>query len=207
MPDNFILLRKVLVVASALLYWGSVVVNMYQLKRYIGKFPNIKPRGLKERILWLGWVLVVAGWIGQPFIMETHEDAGPFYLFTFFLQPLFIIGAVIMLIGGYLGTRWCYEVLGDSWRIWIDKREKIMLVKDGPYRIVRHPIYVFQIIVLLSTFFLLPTPFSLALLFILIFSVLVKTSDEEKYLMNLYADEYRDYSLRTGRFIPKWKLL
>lgn len=207
MADKLFLLRQVLVVASALLYWGSVIVNMYHIKRYMGRFPNIKPRGLKERILWLGWVLVIAGWIGQPFIIDAHEDSGMFYLFSFLLHPIVIGGAVIMLIGGYLGTIWCYDVLGDSWRIWIDQRERISLVKHGPYRIVRHPIYIFQIIIVFGTFFLLPTPFSLILLLILIVCVFLKTSDEEKYLTSIYGDEYRDYALQTGRFFPKWKLL
>jgi protein-S-isoprenylcysteine O-methyltransferase Ste14 len=206
MADNLFLLRQVLVVASALLYWGGVILNMYHIKRYIGKFPNIKPKGLKETILWLGWFFVIAGWIGQPFIIEAHQDSGMFYLFSFLLQPIVIIGAVIMLIGGYLGTIWCYDVLGDSWRIGIDKCESITLVKHGPYRIVRHPIYLFQIIIVVSTLFLLPTPFSLVLLFILIICVLLKTSDEEKYLTSNYGHEYRDYSLHTGRFFPKWKL-
>lgn len=207
MTDNPFLLRQVIVIASALLYWGSVLLNMFHIKRYIGKFPNIKPKGLKERILWFGWFFVIAGWIGQPFIMDAHEGTGLFYVFSFLLQPFVIGGAVVLLIGGYLGTIWCYDVLGDSWRLWIDKRETISLVKHGPYRIVRHPIYSFQIIIVSGTFFLLPTPFSLILLFFLIVCVFFKTKDEEQYLTSIYGDEYRDYSLQTGRFFPKWKLL
>jgi len=207
MADNLFLLRKVLVAASAFLYWGTVILNMYHVRHSIGRFPNIKPKELREKILWLGWFFVIAGWIGQPFIIDAQEESGLFYLFSFFLQPVVIIGAVIMLIGGYLGTIWCYDVLGDSWRIGIDKRERITLVKHGPYRIVRHPIYLFQVIIVAGTLFLLPTPFSLVLLSVLIICVFLKTGAEEKYLANIYGDEYRDYSLQTGRFFPKWKLL
>lgn len=203
MADNYFLLRKILVVASALLYWGSVILNMYRIKRHIGRFPRVEPRGLREKILWLGWFLVIAGWIVQPFIIDARDERGPFYLFSFLMHPIVITGAFIMLIGGYLGTIWCYDVLGDSWMIGIDKRERITLIKHGPYRIVRHPIYLFQIIIFVGTLFLLPTPFSLVLLFILIICVILKTRDEEMYLMSIYGDEYRDYALHTGRFIPK----
>jgi len=207
MADNLFLLRKVLVVASASLYWGSVVLNMYHVRHSIGKFPNIKPKELKEKILWLGWFFVIMGWIGQPFIVDAHGDMGLFYLFPFLLHHIVIIVAVMMLVGGYLGTVWCYHVLGDSWRIAIDKREKLTLVRHGPYRIVRHPIYLFQIIIVAGTLLLLPTPFSLLILFVLVICILLKTGAEERYLASIYGDEYRDYSLHTGRFFPRWRLL
>ncbi len=207
MADNVFLLRQVLVITSAILYWGSVIINMYHVKYHIGRFPNIKAKGLREKMLWLGWFLVIVGWIGQPFIIDTHEDGGLFTPFSFFLHPIGTVSAVVMLIGGHLGTIWCYAVLGDSWRIGIDKRERTILIKHGPYRFVRHPIYLFQIIILISVLVLLPTFFSLILLFILIICVILKTGEEESYLMSIYGEEYRAYSLDTGRFLPKWKRL
>jgi protein-S-isoprenylcysteine O-methyltransferase Ste14 len=207
MTDNLFLLRQVLAVASALLYWGGVILNMYHIKRSIGKFPNIKPKGLKEKVLWLGWFFIIAGWIVQPFVIVDYEDSVLFHFIILLMDPVVIGVAVIMLVGGYLGTIWCYTVLGASWRIGIDKSERVALVKHGPYRMVRHPIYVFQIIIVIGMFFLLPTLFSLLILSVLILCVLLKTKDEEKYLTGMYGDEYRDYSLRTGKFFPQRKLL
>jgi len=41
----------------------------------------------------------------------------------------------------------------------IRKREKTILVRNGPYRFVRHPIYLFQTLMLLGALLLLRPPF------------------------------------------------
>jgi len=85
----------------------------------------------------------------------------------------------------------------------IRRREKTVLVKSGPYRFVRHPIYLFQITLLVGATLLLPTLFSFALVGIHFLCVLIKALDEEAYLMKVYGSEYAAYLSDTGRFLPK----
>ena len=109
-----------------------------------------------------------------------------------------------MTAAGYAGTLWCYAAMGNTWRIGINRREKNPLVTQGPYRVVRHPIYLFQIVMLVGVLLLLPTVLSVSILVIHLLCVLAKSSDEESYLLTVHSDEYRDYLARTGRLFPKW---
>src|SRR6202008_2609531 len=54
-----LLLRRILVSFSGLVYWVGVVIQARRIRRHIGRSPNLKPRGLKERLLWAGWFIVI----------------------------------------------------------------------------------------------------------------------------------------------------
>ena len=202
MVAESLFIRKSVVVAFAFIYWIGVLIQVYRVRKRIGRSPNVKPRGLKETLLWGGWLFVIGGWIGQP--LWVGSIPSPFLsLCPFIMQPAVMFLGVLMMVGGYGGTLWCYAALGDAWRMGIRKREKTILVRNGPYRFVRHPIYLFQTLMLLGTFLLLPTPFSLLLFGIHLLCIYLKAFDEEAYLLTVHGSEYRDYLSRTGRFLPK----
>ena len=202
MPIDPLWLRKGLVIGSALMYWVGVFIEIHRVRKHIGRSPNVRPRGWKERVLWFGWFLVVAGWLIQPLVIGKL-NCSLFSLLPCLMGPIgFFLGLLVMLCG-YAGTQWCYTVLGDAWRMGIRRREKTALVKKGPYRYVRHPIYLFQIAMLLGAILLLPTPFSFILLFVHLFCVVVKAVDEEVYLLRVHGSEYEAYLSSTGRLLPK----
>lgn len=149
--------------------------------------------------------MVIAGWIGQPFFIERYGDT---ILFRFIDTLDYSYGIAIGtgLAGlGYAGTLWCYAALGNAWRIGINRKEKTLLIQHGPYRFVRHPIYLFQVVLLIGMLTLLPTPFSLLILLVHCICIFIKALDEEAYLTGIHRSQYREYCSRTGRFLPKWK--
>ncbi len=203
MLPEMLLFRKGLVFGSALAYWVGVLVQARRVWRRIGRAPNVRPRGTKERLLWLGWIAVILGWFGQPFLMK--DPGGWFFsLIPFLVHPLGLVLGGFMVAAGYAGTLWCYAALGDAWRMGVWKREKTTLVSRGPYRSVRHPIYLFQTVILGGVFFLLPTPFLFVLFGVHLACVFIKALDEEAYLLNIHGSAYRDYLSRTGRFFPRF---
>jgi len=201
MPVDALLLRKTVVLGSALIYWVGVFLQASRVRRRIGRSPNLKPKGLKEQLLWLGWFLVIAGWFGQPLLL-SHPGHPFFSLIPFLFLPAGLVIGVLMVSGGYAGTLWCYAALGDAWRMGIRRREKTTLVQHGPYQWVRHPIYLFQTLMLIGVILLLPTPFLLFLLGLHLVCIYIKAVDEETYLLNTHGTEYRDYLARSGRFWP-----
>jgi protein-S-isoprenylcysteine O-methyltransferase Ste14 len=84
-----------------------------------------------------------------------------------------------------------------------NQKEKTSLVFVGPYRFVRHPIYVFQIVMLAGAALLLPTAVSFAMLALHLICTLIKAVDEENYLKTVHGQAYTDYMARTGRLMPK----
>jgi protein-S-isoprenylcysteine O-methyltransferase Ste14 len=204
MPDNPSIMREAVVLISALIYWGGVVINVYRVGRNVGRSPNLmKYRTLKEKMLSLGWFIIIGGWLVQPLVIHYYRHTT---LFSYF-EPLFIlpvaITGILLALAGYAGTLWCYALIGNSWRLGVNSKVKTVLVKQGIYRFVRHPIYSFQILILTGMTCLLPTLFSLIILIIHYACVFIMTNDEEGYLIDTHGAEYREYLLQTGRFIPK----
>jgi protein-S-isoprenylcysteine O-methyltransferase Ste14 len=156
--------RRAVVLASAVVYWAGVLVKARRVRWQIGKSPNLRPRGAKERLLWAGWFLVIAVWMVQPVLIGTRVTPVWLQLVSPLLHTSGLVLGVIMTCVGYAGTLWCYAAMGATWRIGINRREKNALVTRGPYSFVRHPIYSFQIVMLSGAMLLQPTVLSAAIL-------------------------------------------
>ena len=193
-------LRRAIVSGFAFFYWGGVWVQARRVRNRIGRSPNLKPRGPKEKLLWLGWLLVVLVWMTQPWLIAKVPA-------THFLDALVsragLVAGIALTVAGYAATLWCYAAMGDAWRIGINTKEKNALVNRGPYRFVRHPIYLFQIVMLAGGVLLLPTILSCGILGVHLVCVLIKAVDEETYLLSVHGDAYRDFMAKTGRLFPK----
>ena len=203
MTTEELLLRRLVVSASGLVYWGGVQIQARRVRKQIGRSPNLKPRGSKEKALWLGWFAVIAVWIGQPFLAGGDAPKPGLDFFVAPLSPAGLVAGLVFVALGYAGTLWCYTALGDAWRIGVNAQEKTPLIRRGPYRHVRHPIYLFQIVMLSGAALLLPTPASCIILALHCICAHLKAADEEKYLTTVHGAAYRDYVTGTGRLFPR----
>jgi protein-S-isoprenylcysteine O-methyltransferase Ste14 len=210
MPSGDFFVNRAVVLASALLYWGGVYFQARRIRRRIGRPPNVKPRGTKERILWAGWFLVVIAWLTLPFLAGTGTSSLWRRLIPSLCGVFGLFCGIVLTGAGYAGTLWCYAVMGNTWRMGVNRAEKTLLVTSGPFRFVRHPIYLFQVFMLTGTALLLPTPISLTVLGIHLICIMAKAADEEEYLRTVHGGAYGNYLSRTGRFFPRlrsrWKL-
>ena len=122
--------RRAIVSASGIIYWAGVWILARRVRKQIGRSPNLKPRGSKEKILWVGWLLVILVWVGQSFVVKT-ENAWPGMAFfpALLNLPLFVTG-IALVVGGYACTLWCYSAMGNTWRIGINRK----IGKVGPMR-------------------------------------------------------------------------
>ncbi len=203
MAPEELFLRRAVVAGSALVYWAGVWFQARRVRRRIGRSPNLKPRGAKERWLWAGWMLVVMIWLGQPFLAGSTTSPALLRFPPALLHPAALVAGLALVLAGYAGTLWCYAAMGDTWRIGVNRKEKTSLVSLGPYRFVRHPIYLFQIVMLAGALLLVPTALSLFILALHFGCVLIKAADEETYLLGLHGEDYRAYQGRTGRLVPR----
>lgn len=195
--------RKTIVFSSAVVYWTGVFIQARRVRRQIGRSPNVRPRGAKEKWLWMGWLLVILAWAGQPFLIQNNSLSRLLRFAPALSSSGFASFGVALIVAGYTGTLWCYVAMGNTWRIGISRTEETTLVTQGPYSTVRHPIYLFQIVMLAGAALVLPTILSLAIPVFHIICVLIKASDEEAYLLSVHGDTYRDYLSNTGRLFPK----
>jgi protein-S-isoprenylcysteine O-methyltransferase Ste14 len=197
-----LMIRRALVLASVLIYWGGVWVQARRVRRHIGRTPSVAPHGLKERVLWAGWSLVVLGWMALAFVIQPATSIVLLQLQTALLHPAGLAVGVALVVAGYAGTLWCYSAMGDHWRMGLDHQDTNALVTNGPYSVVRHPIYLFQMLMLAGATALLPSPLPVLILLVHLACVWVKATDEEAHLTRLHGDIYRAYQARTGRLLP-----
>jgi len=197
-----ILIRRGVVLASVLVYWGGVGVQAVRVRRHIGRSPNVRPHGARERALWLGWFAVVFGWLAMAFVVQPDSRFSLTKLQSGMVHPTTLLLGVCLIAAGYAGTLWCYNSMGDRWRMGIDHEENSALVTRGPYAVVRHPIYSFQLLMLAGAGLLLPSWLPVVVLALHLVCVWIKASDEEAHLLQVHGTEYRAYKRCTGRLLP-----
>jgi len=96
--------------------------------------------------------------------------------------------------------------LGRNWSISLEVRDRHALVKDGVYRLIRHPMYSSFFLLGLAQIFLLPNWFAGGAGVVgagILYAFRVKR--EEQMMLELFGEEYRAYMSDTKRLIP-WTL-
>lgn len=97
------------------------------------------------------------------------------------------------------------------WRIWchlfIAGAKDGMLAADGPYSIVRNPLYIGNFIGAVGFGFAVEQPY-LALAFALAFVLLYPgvVAREEARLAEIFGERFREYCARVPRWLPDWSL-
>ena len=203
MDSRDLLLRQTAVAGSGVIYLAIVVIKARRVRKKIGRPANLTPRTAKERLLWLGWLLVTVGWIGQPFFAGGEKARIFVRMHMSLVHPASLAIGIALIVAGIAGTLWCYAIMGSAWRIGVNEQEKNALVTHGPFARVRHPIYALQVVMLAGAVLLLPTICSLAVLAFHLVCVWLKAADEEAYLLATHGEAYRAHIARTGRLLPK----
>jgi protein-S-isoprenylcysteine O-methyltransferase Ste14 len=85
----------------------------------------------------------------------------------------------------------------------VTSHERTELVTTGMYAYLRHPIYAFSIALMACTAVIVATPPMLVVAAIHVVLMVLKARNEERYLLGVHGDVYRNYCRRTGRFLPR----
>jgi protein-S-isoprenylcysteine O-methyltransferase Ste14 len=114
------------------------------------------------------------------------------------LPPEMITLSLILIFAGTLTSIVAVCWLGRAFSILPQARA---VVTEGPYRIVRHPLYFAEIVVLCGTSMEFELPWSFFLTLVVVALQIARMHFEEKVLMETFPS-YRDYMNRTARLIP-----
>lgn len=110
------------------------------------------------------------------------------------------IGLALFVLGLALAV-WARLYLGRNWGMPMTQKDEPELVRTGPYRTVRHPIYSGIILAMVGTAVAVSVYFLIAALFLgayFVYSAVI----EERNMTRLLPEEYPDYKRSTRMLIP-----
>ena len=112
------------------------------------------------------------------------------------------MGGAVAVIGVVM-TFGAQIAMGRSWRVGVDPKEKTELVTQGPFALVRNPIFSAMIVTVLGLALMVDNVVAVVAFVGLTTAVEIQVrSVEEPYLLRVHGDNYRDYLRRVGRFTP-----
>ncbi|MGH7101718.1 MAG: methyltransferase family protein [Candidatus Acidiferrales bacterium] len=115
--------------------------------------------------------------------------------------PAIALGLVLTLAG--LGfTLRARAILGGNWSSAVALKRGHALIETGPYRLVRHPIYLGIVVALLGGGIALGEWRGLLAPLIAGIAFWIKLRREEGFLIAQFGSEYREYMNRTRALIP-----
>jgi protein-S-isoprenylcysteine O-methyltransferase Ste14 len=136
-----------------------------------------------------------------------------FFIYIFFPRALewaaVPLPAWLRVFGCLLGIAallwfvWIHRSLGSNLSARLRIKDRQVLVTDGPYRWIRHPMYSAFYLLHIAVFFLTANWFiGLTWLAGLTIIILLRVKREEEMLLERFGDQYGFYMDRTGRFLP-----
>jgi protein-S-isoprenylcysteine O-methyltransferase Ste14 len=106
---------------------------------------------------------------------------------------------------GFAFTWWARLTLGDLWSSSVSRKQDHEIVQDGPYGLVRHPIYTGLILAAFSLAVQIGGLANLIGAALLAFGFWLKARLEERFLSaELGEGAYADYRRRTPMLAPFW---
>ena len=99
---------------------------------------------------------------------------------------------------------WVHRHLDKQWSIALEIQEDHKLITTGPYKYVRHPMY---LVIFIYTIGLMLISLDVLVILFFSFSIWVnytRIPSEEQMLIDEFGDKYIEYMKHSGRLLPKF---
>jgi len=118
-------------------------------------------------------------------------------------SPATSILAVMLTAGGLGFAVWARAYLGRNWSGNVTVKVDHQLIRTGPYRWVRHPIYSGMIVAMIGTALDKRQVRCMIAVVLLYAGFKIKSRIEERTMMKTFGPDYDAYSRSTGAIVPK----
>jgi protein-S-isoprenylcysteine O-methyltransferase Ste14 len=110
---------------------------------------------------------------------------------------------VLLTASGVAIAFWARWHLGANWSGVVTLKEGHELIRTGPYRTIRHPIYTGILLALLGTAIAVGQVRGLIALTIALLSFYSKARREESFLAQEFGSGFTEHQRHTGMFLPR----
>jgi protein-S-isoprenylcysteine O-methyltransferase Ste14 len=129
------------------------------------------------------------GWLGARFVPDT---------------PAVRWIGVLLTAAGVAIACWARFHLGANWSGVVTLKEDHELIRTGPYRTMRHPIYTGILLAILGTAVAGGEVRGLLAVAIAWLSFYLKARREESFLIEEFGPRFREHQRHTGMFLPRF---
>jgi protein-S-isoprenylcysteine O-methyltransferase Ste14 len=174
-----------------LLLWG--IYWLVQATRQTGE-QSIYDK--QQRVVYASGVIVVPILIGAVPYEYIHFN-GPIQrdgIVAWFGLSIFAFGIILLAI--------VMKALGRFYTSKLGIQSDHTLITTGPYRVIRHPGYLAEIISMFGMGLSMSSLLGLALAVMSVILVLIRIRYEEEMLLNAFGEDYKTYMRKTMRLIP-----
>jgi protein-S-isoprenylcysteine O-methyltransferase Ste14 len=180
--------------------------------------------------LWIGLVILWLGWglrskptqlresLGSRFSYMIATVAGFYAMFSRDVplgwlhtriiprEPWIEALGIAITVAGMAVAIWARAYLGGNWSSGVTVKVEHQLIRTGPYRFVRNPIYSGVLLAMAGTALDRGQVRGLVALVLLWIGFTLKSRVEEDCMKATFGTEYNEYKAATGTFIPRPRL-
>lgn len=182
----------------ALAFYAVAVLAVRRTRRLIGRGPIVfVPSGGVEMK-----VAAVLMFVFPAALVVSTLLPGARWFRPVIQSPAFTALAAVLFAGGIFLQRAAIWTLGPAFRIGLDPHTPGPLVREGPYRYLRHPIYAAFIAYYVAAWLLQPNLLFGVVSPLAILRIYYQATLEERLLLARHGAAYAAYARTTSRFIP-----
>ena len=176
--------------------------------------------------MWLAWILVWMIWAAQSKKTQEQESFGSIISYGVFAWTGMYVAlyrnslgawgrntvlppsawmawcAVVLAALGFAITFWARAILGNNWSGTVAVKVEHELIRTGPYRWVRHPIYSGLMLAIIGTLIAFDQWRGFVALPLLWAAFTIKRLKEEQFMRQTFGDQYVEYCRTTGAIFP-----
>jgi protein-S-isoprenylcysteine O-methyltransferase Ste14 len=118
--------------------------------------------------------------------------------------PWVAFAGIALTFAGAALAIWARFIIGENWSAKVTRKIGHELVRSGPYRLVRHPIYSGLLLAVIGTALVVGEWRAVLAIPFVLGSESLKARREEEFMLAEFGDAYRQYRSETGFLIPGW---
>ncbi|HEY1732123.1 MAG TPA: isoprenylcysteine carboxylmethyltransferase family protein [Terriglobales bacterium] len=112
---------------------------------------------------------------------------------------------IVITAAGIAFAIWARVCLGGNWSSAVSVKVGHELVRNGPYRFVRHPIYTGLVLALFGTAIIRHQVRGAIALVLAYIGFKIKSRIEERTMTATFGAQYEEYSRTTGAILPRFR--
>ncbi len=114
------------------------------------------------------------------------------------------LAGLLLTAGGLIFAVWARIALGANWSGTVTIKSGHNLIRRGPYKWIRHPIYTGILISFVGTVLLLGEVRAFCGFAVILLALYRKAKREEKFLSEEFGEGFAEHAKHTGMFLPRF---